>query len=59
MALVSRHKGMRVPVTRVRLDANGIKFVWKRHESKRGRVYWRRTKYFFDSPGKYLRRRPA
>ena len=56
---MSRHKGMRVPVTRVRLDANGIKFVWKRHVSKRGRVYWRRTKYFFDSPGKYLRRRPA
>ena len=41
---------------RVRLGANGVKFVWKKHISRRGNVYWRRTKYFFLDRHKYVRR---
>jgi len=50
-----REKTQRAP-TRVRLGANGVKFVWKQHVSKRGNVYWRRTKYFFLDHRRYVRR---
>lgn len=53
---MSRRRGnIRVP-TRVRLGASGVKFVWKKHLSKRGNVYWRRTKYFIFEHGDYRRR---
>ena len=41
---------------RERLGANGVKFVWTKHVTRRGKVKWRRTKYFFSEPGDYRRR---
>lgn len=54
---MSRRRGKERGVRkRVRLGANGVKFVWKQHLSKRGNVYWRRTKYFIFEHGDYRRR---